>query len=78
MLSSNLESLQRDKEWIQLFSKDHLGNIINKLEEEKRVIQNKKSMGSITAKKNNQKIGSINYKLNYTKKVKDRVDEFLT
>lgn len=35
-------------------------------------------MGSITAKKNNQKIGSINYKLAQTKKVKDRVDEFLS
>jgi hypothetical protein len=45
--------MTREKEWIDNFNKEHLGNIINKLEEEKKAIQNKKSMGSITAKKNN-------------------------
>jgi hypothetical protein len=52
-ISVNFENLSREKEWIDDFNKEHLGNIINKLEEEKKVIQNKKSMGSITAKKNN-------------------------
>lgn len=39
--------------WVDNFSKEKLTSMINKLEEEKRVMQGKKNMGSITAKKNN-------------------------
>jgi hypothetical protein len=43
----------KDRDWIEEFSKEHLNVLVQKLEEEKRQVQNKKNIGANTAKKHN-------------------------
>ena len=71
------EVIQKDFEWIEAFNRDNLPLVISKLEEEKKQAQMKKNPGANTAKKTQQKIMTINYKLTQAKKVKERIDELL-
>ena len=71
------EELQQDYTWVQQFNERNLNEMVQKLDEEKKQAQSKRNTGAITAKKNNQKIMQINYKLTQAKKVKQLTDELL-
>ena len=73
----NGSDLSGEFSWIQSFNQKNLNDMVVKIEDEKRVAQSKKNTGSITAKKNQQKIMQINYRLTQAKKLKGLVDEFL-